>query len=377
MSGHFPRKLLCISWLPWLLLSVLQAETWTLQDQVYEDVEVRDVNPETVVFSHQGGLGSLPLASLPDELQERFHYDPEKARAHREAQQAKIAAAREKLETLKAESRQRLIPTPRVRQNDLDRVLRQLDEPLRLAEKVDLRKRFAEHGLHPRNQGRRPSCSVFAVSSALGFALAENGYSGQLSEEYLLWATVEHLKNHPARVQALPSDGDAPGDAGFALMSVVEAAQWFGAALKSEMPNRLGGSYVAIDAPPEELIERSRSRRLLRAARLGGQTSEQTIEYIIKILHAGWPVTIGTRWPSAHTMRFRPVIDGQTPIPDYSHAITLVGYIARDKDVRNCIFIFRNSWGVQWGIAGHGMISRDYLIKHLQDAIVIGVEARE
>jgi C1A family cysteine protease len=196
-----------------------------------------------------------------------------------------------------------------------------------------------------------------------------------LSEEYLLWSTLQYLKRHPAPTQGRAFDGEEPGDIGFSLMSVVQAAQWYGAALQAEMPNRLGGSYAQLQAPSEDLIERSRSRRLLRAARLGGRDNEARIEFIIKVLNAGWPVTIGTRWPSAYTLQQRPLVDRQTPLPDYAHAITLVGYLAKDRDIRNCVFIFRNSWGVRWGIAGHGMISRDFLLKHLRDAIVIDVDA--
>jgi hypothetical protein len=354
--------------------SPLWAESWTIGEQVFEEVEVRDVNPETVVILHRGGLSSLPLASLPDALKERFHYDADEARAHREAQAEKINAARDNLQAWREASRRRDRSPRPDNENGLERILSRLDEPLQLAEKVDLRQRFADYGLHPRNQGRRPSCSIFAVSSSLGFALAENGDSGRLSEEYLLWATLEYLKRHPADVQSLPADGDEPGDAGFSLMSVVQAAQWFGAALRSEMPNRLGGSYADLRAPPETLIESSRSRRLLRAARLGGRNTKQKINYIIKVLNSGWPVTIGTRWPSAYTLRQTPMIDGQKPLPNYSHAVTLVGYTTKNNDLDSCIFIFRNSWGVRWGIAGHGLISRNYLLEHLHDAIVIDAE---
>lgn len=354
----------------------LSAESWTIGEQVFEDVEVRDVNPDTVVILHRGGLSSLPLASLPDALQERFGYDADTARTYREAQAERIAAARKKAAARKQTAQRPAITVRAGDETSLERVLSQLDEPLYLAKNVDLRQRFATHGLHPRNQGSRPSCSVFAVSSALGFALAENGYSGQLSEEYLLWSTLEYLKRHPGRIQSMGSGGKEPGDAGFSLMSVVQAAQWYGAALQSEMPNHLGGSYADLAAPPEALIERSRSRRLLRAARLGGRDTEQQINYIIKILNAGWPVSISTRWPSAYTLRHTPIINGQEPLPNYSHAVTLVGYITKENDLDSCLFIFRNSWGVRWGIAGHGMISRDYLLEHLQDAIVIDVEPR-
>lgn len=357
-----------------LLVSPLGAESWTVGDEVYEEVSVREVNPETVVILHRGGLSSLPLKTLPENLQERFDYDPDKANAHREALAQRAQAAQKRLEALRDSRKAQNRSLQNHSKSKLEDVLSQLDQPLRVAERVDLRERFSEHGLHPRNQGRRPSCSVFAVASAFGFALAENGQSGAISEEYLLWSTLQYLRRNPALIQGQDFDGDEPGDIGFSLMSVVQAAQWYGAALQKEMPNILGGDYAKIEAPSEELIERSRSRRLLRAARLGGRDAEHQVESIIKVLNAGWPVTIGTRWPSAYTLRRSALVDAQTPLPDYSHAVTLVGYIAPKGDLQDCVFIFRNSWGVRWGMAGHGLISRNYLLEHLLDAIVIDVE---
>jgi C1A family cysteine protease len=98
------------------------------------------------------------------------------------------------------------------------------------------------------------------------------------------------------------------------------------------------------------------------------------VDFIIKVLNAGWPVTIGTRWPSAYTLRRSALVDAQTPLPDYSHAVTLVGYMAPKGNLQDCVFVFRNSWGVRWGMAGHGLISRNYLLEHILDAIVIDVE---
>ncbi|TVP80015.1 MAG: hypothetical protein EA353_04935 [Puniceicoccaceae bacterium] len=360
-----------------LIISPLWGESWTVGDQVYHDVVVRDVNPETVVILHRSGLGSLPLKLLPQDLQERFGYAPDKAQAHREVQKQEAAAAQERLkaqqDALRAASPQSV---KRISGGRMDAILRQIDQPAQISERVDLRERFAEHGLHPRNQGRRPSCAVFAVASAFAFALAESGRSGDLSEEYLLWSTVQYLEQHPAPIHGQTFDGEDPGDIGFSLMSVVQAAQLYGVALSQEMPNRLGGRFAELETPPEALIEHSRSQRLPRAARLGGDSSnEQKINLILKVLNAGWPVTIGTRWPSNHTLRRSALVDKQAPLPDYAHAITLIGYAAPGGNLDECIFIFRNSWGINWGIAGHGMISYNYLLEHLQDAIVIDVEA--
>lgn len=369
---RFPGMLfLLVAW----AVMPLGAESWNVGNEVYKDVAVRDVNPESVVILHRGGLSSLPLKSLPENLKDRFGYDPDKANAYREALEQRALTAQKRLKAQKDAQKARSGSLQMSSEGTLDGVISQLGQPLHVADRVDLRKRFSEHELYPRNQGRRPSCSVFAVASAFGFALAEKGQSGALSEEYLLWSTVQYLRRHPDQIQNQNFDAEESGDMGFSLMSVVQAAQWYGAALQEEMPNALGGSFAQMEAPSEELIERSRSRRLLRAARLGGRDTSQQVDFIIKVLNAGWPVTIGTRWPSAYTLRQSSLVDKQTPLPNYSHAVTLVGYIAPEGNLQDCVFIFRNSWGMRWGLGGHGLISRNYLLEHLQDAIVIDVEA--
>ena len=43
------------------------------------------------------------------------------------------------------------------------------------------------------------------------------------------------------------------------------------------------------------------------------------------------------------------------------HVITLVGYNSLNKE-----FVFRNSWGTDWGNAGHGTIPEEYIIKYCE-----------
>lgn len=54
---------------------------------------------------------------------------------------------------------------------------------------VDLRPEFEKWGLPPRNQGRRPTCSVFTIAGALELAVARQEKRGErLSVEFLNWA---------------------------------------------------------------------------------------------------------------------------------------------------------------------------------------------
>ncbi len=72
------------------LFKVVLAEDWTTTDgKTYQQVTVVKVDDDAVTILDQEGGALVPLAQLPPDLQQRFHYDPEKA---------KIAAARRQAE---------------------------------------------------------------------------------------------------------------------------------------------------------------------------------------------------------------------------------------------------------------------------------------
>ena len=63
-----------------------------------------------------------------------------------------------------------------------------------LTDSVDLRPAFEKWGFGPRVQGKRGTCSVFAVAGALEYALAsKQGRGTQLSVEFLNWASNQAL----------------------------------------------------------------------------------------------------------------------------------------------------------------------------------------
>jgi hypothetical protein len=62
---------------------------------------------------------------------------------------------------------------------------------------VDLRPEFEKFGFAPKRQGKRGTCSVFTVTSALEFAMAKRlGKPTPLSVEYLNWAANEVIRRH-------------------------------------------------------------------------------------------------------------------------------------------------------------------------------------
>jgi hypothetical protein len=64
----------------------LPAEDWTTIDgKVYRDIKVVKVEPDAVTILDKDGGALIPLMLLPEALQKKFNYDPEKARVAAEA----------------------------------------------------------------------------------------------------------------------------------------------------------------------------------------------------------------------------------------------------------------------------------------------------
>jgi hypothetical protein len=61
----------------------------------YKNVTVTRVEPDGVVLSTSSGISKVYFSELPKDIQERFHYDPEKAAAANAAQMAAIRQANE------------------------------------------------------------------------------------------------------------------------------------------------------------------------------------------------------------------------------------------------------------------------------------------
>ena len=74
-----------------LMLTVIHAEDWTVGYKTYKNVTVTKVTDDHVEITFDGGVGSPKLASLPPELQKRFNYDPAKAKAAIDAENARLA----------------------------------------------------------------------------------------------------------------------------------------------------------------------------------------------------------------------------------------------------------------------------------------------
>ena len=335
-------------------------------DKKYEDVVIKSISARTVMFMHRGGMASVKLGDLPQQWQRGFGYDPraeaasdlaqERNRGEREVRLAKQASPRKAANSNQAKSK-------------FKNAFRAFGQPTEVSKDgVDLRPRFRELGLYAKDQGRRPSCAVFAVVSAMEFLHAENtGEVDKFSEEYLIWATLQSI-NRSVAGSALTGD-DA--DTGFALTEVMTALRSYGVPLSSRMPNTMGLSMNAVDVPPEEVIAEARARTQGSVHRVPGRDNHTRLNNIVQALNSGLPITIGAERPQFHNMRAA-LLDTQSP--SYSHAVTIVGYRSPTGRLEDTTFIFKNSWGPAWGANGYGYASYRYLVQHLHTAVLLEIK---
>ncbi len=357
--------------------SVLAYETidrMEVGEAVFLDVEVKKVTPKALIIKHSKGIAQVLLADLSPVLQKKSGYSAELEEAYNkkiEERKKEVLAARAKAAAEKEK--------PKPQQLVSDRILQNFGRPPEIQSEIDLRSRFREMKLISKSQGRRPSCSVFAVVSALEYQnAAVVGEAEKLSEEYLIWATRKTLGYNPVS-EASPNgrtvkeDDPNDADAGFNLVEVVQALRSYGIPLQEQMPNTFGKSMAKIQEPPPELVATAQNRRKVYSFVITGRENAEKIDGILHSLNEGVPVVIGMGWPHYNSLENAPILRAQKPRENYAHAVTLVGYRCESGRREDLLFIFKNSWGRKWGVAGHGYVSYPYLEKNINSAIFLEV----
>ena len=338
----------------------------------YHHVKVLSINARTIMIMHSGGMASVRLRDLPPELQSRFGYNS--------AADATADAALQHANELASKQRQEEA-IKRARSTDsnsrIEDLLLHFGQKPEIKNETDLRPRFIELGLGVKNQGRRPSCAVFAIVSALEYQNAElTGQTEKLSEEYLLWATRKTL-NRGAHPTGDSSSGQPDlsddADEGFSLDDVVLALRTYGIPPLSAMPDAGYRKMTDIPEPAPELIDQARTHQRVFVHPLPGHNQAMRIDNFIQALNAGIPVSIGMRWPSFRTTRGG-FLNEQLPLPGGAHAVTLVGYKNSSGQVEDTVFMFKNSWGPAWGEGGYGRATYRYLRNNLLDAELLEIQ---
>ena len=199
---------------------------------------------------------------------------------------------------------------------------------------VDLRPAFKQAGLTPRNQGKRGTCSVFAITAALEFAMAGNQHpADRLSVEFLNWASNQAVNQ--------------AADGGY-FSDLWKGYQAKGICREADLP------YASTFDPalqPTPAAQQQANQRLENPLKLhwikpwNPRTGLTPAEFatIKQTLASGRPVCAGLRWPKRERWQDgilqmcppQAVVDG--------HSVLMVGYQTDPAHPGGGTFVFFNS----------------------------------
>jgi hypothetical protein len=225
---------------------------------------------------------------------------------------------------------------------------------------VDLRPQLTAFGLTPLVQGKRGTCSVFAMTQAIEFAFAKKENRGQrFSAEFLNWASNRATKD--------TEDGGFFSDlwTGFAA---------YGICLADAMPYE--AAFNAKIEPSPEALKDGETRRnaglelhWIKAWDPKCGLSDDELRRAKEAIGRGWPVCGGFLWPkkavwTEGVLAICPrdqVFDG--------HSLLLVGYKDDPAQPGGGVFLIRNSGGSD----RDGFVTYEYAKTYMNDAVWIDI----
>lgn len=189
------------------------------------------------------------------------------------------------------------------------------------------------------DQGQEGSCTANAGCGCYDYYKWKSGEWALFitSRRFLYWLE-------------LAMDGNKGQDAGSSLTTCAEAFAQKGVCLEATWPYGQGDMFT--EAPAEAWAQATRFK-IASAVQV-----QQDLMSMQECLAAGNPFIFGISVYES----FENSAGGDIPMPGANeqllggHALCCVGY----EDLSNR-FIFRNSWGTQWGDAGYGYIPYEYL----------------
>ncbi len=232
-----------------------------------------------------------------------------------------------------------------------------------IAEYVDLRPYLSE----VKSQGQRNTCSTFAASTLMEYLIAvETGEYLDLSPSFNYWALKEYTLDNEFLINSyLYSDRGVGYLAVEAFMNgSVEESEWPYESQNWYQQNdarcqfingHLASQCFTGELPPDVNI-------LPYGMHADFIEREKLADFMLKEKK---PIVFNIKWcrsavDSSNGFFTMPAPD-ETPTGCLGHVIVLVGYFEETKR-----FIYRNSWGPEWGDNGYGTVPEEYLIKYCE-----------
>jgi hypothetical protein len=200
-----------------------------------------------------------------------------------------------------------------------------------------------------RDQGSRPTCMAFAGSDA--HAGARPGWAELCAE----WAYFYGLRR----------DGGAVGD-GVTLSAMLAALEGDGQPVEAAWPY----TPAPIVDPATWIPPVGVTPVFYRCSEICRPTPSD----VIQRLGAGQPVLMAMKLSDAFYFGWdgdAVIASGEPPDPKRRHAVVAVGHGQRGAAD---LVLIRNSWGPDWGQAGHAWLDAAYLAPRLYGAAVLTQE---
>ncbi|HLK58863.1 MAG TPA: C1 family peptidase [Chthonomonadaceae bacterium] len=235
--------------------------------------------------------------------------------------------------------------------------------PAALPASTDLRPIFEKYGLSQRRQGSRGTCSVFAVTGALEFAVANQQKRGtRLSVEFLNWAGHKAVNR--------------TADGGF-FSELWKGYEAFGICPEEDQPYQHHFDvHLQPEATTREHAEKLRSLSLtlhwIKEWDVHTGLTDAQIAEIKATLAKQWPVCGGFRWPKQAVWK-ESVLQMCPPEEVFDgHSVLLVGYRDDPQQPGGGVFLMRNSGGD----GSDGYMPYAYVQEYMNDAAWIGTQSK-
>ena len=162
--------------------------------------------------------------------------------------------------------------------------------------------------------------------------------------------------------------GTTNSDSGSTLGNAVKAFQEYGVCKETLWPYTQQDLF---NQPPAICYEQAWKDPKLNYLKVPIQNNPNLVLQLKESLYLGNPVMIGiVVFPSFESDQAAQT--GQIPMPSGKskplggHAIVLVGY---NDNIQS--FVFRNSWGENWGVNGYGFLPYQYVQEYMMSAWVV------
>ncbi|WP_442483823.1 C1 family peptidase [Aeoliella sp. SH292] len=228
---------------------------------------------------------------------------------------------------------------------------------------IDLRPGFDEVGLECGRQGKRNTCSLFAITAIANYeATARTAQAPRFSPEYLVWAANK----------ATARRGDQA-----MFYEATHGLNELGIADLAAFPYTDTPGGVTPDEAMVESAAQWRHRwqvHWIKRWNVGSGLSADELIEVKRQLAAGHPVACGLRWPVQPRGNDLMEVPSADHVRD-GHSIVLVGYEDDASLPGGGALMFRNSYGPEWGEGGYARMSYAYVREYGNDAVWLALAA--